>query len=53
MNTIESTNKYTKSIKKSINNTLTNTEFKAGIKKTGKVSRFFSGFLPFLKAQLK
>jgi phosphoribosylaminoimidazole-succinocarboxamide synthase len=37
MNTIESTNKYTESIKKSINNTLTNTEFKSGIKKTGKV----------------
>ena len=37
MNTIESTNKYTESISKSINNTLTNTIIDAGTKKTGKV----------------
>ena len=37
MNTIESTNKYTESISKSINNTLTNTKIDTGAKKTGKV----------------
>ena len=37
MNTIESTNKYTESITRSINNTLTTTEINAGTKKTGKV----------------
>ena len=37
MNTIESTNKYSESISKSINNTLTNTKIDAGSKKTGKV----------------
>ena len=37
MNTIESTNKYTESISKSINNTLTNTKINAGAKKIGKV----------------
>ena len=37
MNTIESTNKYTESISKSINNTLTNTKIDTGSKKTGKV----------------
>ena len=37
MNTIESTSKYTESITKSINNTLTTTEINTGTKKTGKV----------------
>ena len=37
MNTMKSKNKYTDSIAKSINNTLTNTSLGSGQKKTGKV----------------
>ena len=37
MNTMKSKNKYTDSISKSINNTLTNTSLGSGQKKTGKV----------------